>query len=194
MSLDVVLGRLGGLSTTLIGDAMGRLGIASGLAPIWTGARAVGVARTVWTAQGDNKMVHEAIEVCNEGDFLVVNGGGDTTRALVGELMAIRAMNRGVVGFVIDGAVRDRDELAELGFPVWARAVSPAGPYKNGPGFIDCPVAIGHVVVCPGDVVAGDSNGVVVVPAERAETICKAAEELAATEDSKRRSYGKVAT
>ncbi len=185
--------RFAALSTTVIGDAMNRMGVASGLVPIWAGARAVGVARTVWTVPGDNKVIHEALDVCEEGDVLVVNGGGDRSRALVGELMAIRAMKRGVAGFVIDGAVRDRDELAELGFGVWARAVSPAGPYKNGPGFIDCPVAIGSVVVCPSDVVAGDSNGVVVVPALCAETVCAASENIALAEEAKRRSYGTVA-
>ena len=186
---ESILRRLSALSTTLLGDAMDRMGIPSGIGPIWPGARAVGPARTVWTVPGDNKKVHEAIDLCEPGEMLVVAGGGDTTRALVGELMAIRAMHRDVAGFVIDGAVRDRDELAGLGFPVWARGVSPAGPFKNGPGHIDCPVAIGHVVVCPGDIIAGDSNGLAVVARSQLGEVCARAEELAAGEEAKRKSY-----
>ena len=90
---------------------------------------------------------------------------------------------------MIDGAVRDSEELRRLGFGVWARAVSPAGPYKNGPGKIDCPVSIGHVVVLPGDFLCGDDNGVVVVPKSIAEMVCQRAEKIMLTEDAKRSSY-----
>jgi 4-hydroxy-4-methyl-2-oxoglutarate aldolase len=98
----------------------------------------------------------------------VINGQGDTGRALIGELIAERAKARGVVGMVIDGAARDVVELERMGFGVWARAVCPAGPYKNGPGQVDVPVAVGGVAVCPGDLIVGDDDGVIVIPAAEA--------------------------
>jgi 4-hydroxy-4-methyl-2-oxoglutarate aldolase len=73
-----------------------------------------------------------------------------------------------VAGMVIDGAARDVTELERIGFGVWARGVSPAGPYKNGPGKTDLPVAVGGVVVSPGDVVVADDDGVIVIPAAEA--------------------------
>ena len=94
---------------------------------------------------------------------MVVNGSGDTTRALIGNLIGIRAKTLGIVGFVIDGAIRDTDALAALGLPVFARNVTPTGPYKNGPGRLGEPVAVGSVVVAPGDVVVADADGVVIV-------------------------------
>ena len=79
----------------------------------------------------------------------MVNGHGDLSRALIGDLIGLRAQSLGIAGFVIDGAVRDAEALGELGLPVFARGVTPAGPYKNGPGRLDVPVAVGGVVVCP---------------------------------------------
>ena len=109
------------------------------------------------------------------GDFLIVNGHGHTERALLGELMAEKAKKLGAVGIVVDGALRDRQDLEEMQFPAWARAVTPAGPFKNGPGKINVPVAIGGVVVTPGDLVIADDDGVIVVPAsEAADTLSRA--------------------
>ena len=122
-----------------------------------------GRAFTVWTALGDNLFLHKAFDAAKPGDVLVVNGSGDTTRALIGNLIGIRAKMLGLVGFVIDGAIRDTDALAALGLPVLARNVTPTGPYKNGPGRLGEPVAVGSVVVAPGDVVVADADGVVIV-------------------------------
>ncbi|MFE3140730.1 NAD(P)-binding domain-containing protein [Streptomyces scopuliridis] len=158
-----------GLAVANIGDARDRMGMLDGgIRALWRGARLVGRARTVWVRSGDNQALHRAIAVSRPGDVLVVNGQGDTTRALLGELMAERAKRRGVVGIVVDGALRDVGELEAIGFAAWARAVTPAGPYKNGPGQIDVPVAVGGVVVCPGDLVVADDDGVIVVPAVEA--------------------------
>lgn len=180
---------LGRFAVAVVADAMERLGVAEGIHPVWRGARMCGTARTVWTRSGDNKLVHQALDQAEAGEVLVVNGGGDTTRALVGELMARRGQARGLAGFVIDGAVRDREGIEELGFPVYARGVSPAGPYKNGPGHLDRPVAIGGVCVLPGDFLLGDDDGVVVVPAGEVDAVCARAEEIVAREEEKRRSY-----
>ncbi len=181
--------RLGQFATPVVADAMERLGVAEGIHPVWSGAQMCGTARTVWTRSGDNKLVHEALDLAEAGEVLVVNGGGDLTRALVGELMARRGQVRGLAGFVIDGAVRDRAAIEELGFPVFARGVTPAGPYKNGPGHLDRPVAIGGVCVLPGDYLLGDDDGIVIVPAADVDAVCERAEQIVANEDEKRRSY-----
>jgi RraA family protein len=183
------LERLAALPTTVVADALDRLGVAGGIHPVWAGARVAGPARTVLTRSGDNLRVHEALESVMPGEVLVIDGGGDTTRALVGELMAMRAVNAGAAGFVVDGAVRDRTALEAMRFPVFARGVSPAGPYKHGPGHLDRPVAIGGVVVAPGDLIIGDDDGLVVVPSADAPAVCARAEELAAAEEAKRQRY-----
>ncbi|MGO4421941.1 RraA family protein, partial [Streptomyces sp. MCAF7] len=170
-----------GLATANIGDAMDRLGLLdSGISAVWSSARAVGRALTVWTRAGDNQAIHEALKIAQPGDVIVVNGAGDTSRALIGELIAERARARGVVAMVLDGAARDVEVLAEMGFPVWARAVTPAGPYKFGPGRVGEPVAVGGVVCRTGDLVAADGDGVVVVPADRAVSVLAAAREVEA--------------
>jgi len=165
------------LPTANIGDAMDRLNVVdSGIHPVWPGARIVGRAFTVMTAGGDNKAIHDALDLAAPGEVLVVNGQGATHRALIGELIAGRAAASGVLGFVIDGAVRDVRDLQMMQFPVFARAVSPAGPYRNGPGYCQRPVAIGGVVVNPGDLIVADDDGVVVVPQQfEADVIAKAA-------------------
>lgn len=169
--------RLGALPTPNIGDAMERLGILdSAIKPVWAGSRMAGPAFTVWTRAGDNAYLHRALAEAAAGDVIVVNGQGDESRALMGDLIGARARNAGFAGFVIDGAVRDAAGLERLGVPVFARATSPAGPYKNGPGSLNCPVAVGGVAVLPGDIVVGDDDGAVVVPRARAEEVLVAAE------------------
>ncbi|WP_240654097.1 DUF1932 domain-containing protein [Streptomyces sp. AcE210] len=175
------------VATANIGDARDRLSLLdSGIRPLWAGARAIGRALTVWTRAGDNRAIHEAIKIATPGDFIVVNGEGDTSRALIGELIAERAKARGVVGMVLDGAARDVDVLAEIGFPVWARAVTPAGPYKFGPGHVGVPVALGGIVCRPGDLVVADSDGIAVVAAEQAESVLVAARAVEADEAGRR--------
>jgi RraA family protein len=181
------LARLAALPAANIGDAMDRLGVIdSRIRPIWPGARLAGRAFTVWTRSGDNALVHQALEVVSPGDVIVINGGGDESRALIGELIGQRAKNAGVAGFVIDGAARDADGLSELGMPVFARAVTPAGPYKNGPGHLGRTIAVGGVAIAPGDFIFGDADGVVVVPAADGERIATAAEAVFALEEGKR--------
>ncbi len=185
----VVIEGLSKLPCANIADAMDRLGVAEGIHAMWSGAKLAGPAYTIWTRSGDNWAVHQAIDAAQPGDVLVVNGGGDTTRALIGELMATRAVKRRLGGFVIDGAVRDRELIGELGLPVFARGATPAGPYKNGPGRLLCPVAIGGVCVLPGDIILGDGDGVVVVPRAMGATVLEAAREIEKTEFAKRASY-----
>ncbi|WP_028658522.1 methyltransferase [Nocardioides insulae] len=179
--------RLRRLPVANIGDAMQRLGMVdAGISPAWPGACLSGTAFTVWTRPGDNLGIHQALEHVQPGDVIVVSGGGDESRALIGELIAGKAKIRGVAGFLLDGAVRDAEGLAEYDMPVFARVRTPAGPYKDGPYALDVDVAVGGVVVRPGDIILGDADGVVVVPLESAELIATRAEAKQAAEQATR--------
>jgi regulator of RNase E activity RraA len=182
-----LLARFASLPAANIGDAMLRMGCAdSRIQAVWPGAKVVGSAFTVWTREGDNHYIHEALKLARAGDVIVVNGSGDESRALIGELVGGKAKAQGIAGFVIDGAIRDADGLAEYQMPVFARAVTPAGPYKNGPGILAEPVALGGVVVCPGDIIVGDADGVVVVPLRHAAAVADRAEAKRDSEDASR--------
>lgn len=171
------LDRFQHLPSANVGDAMHRLGVMdASIKPVWDGATIVGSAYTVWTRPGDNLALHEALQHVQPGDVMVVNGGSDQTRALLGELIGGKAKVKGVTGFVIDGAVRDATGLAEYAMPVYARAVTPAGPYKDGPFALATPVAVGGVVVNPGDIIVADEDGVVVVPLAMADAVAELAE------------------
>lgn len=186
---DDLIERFAKVPAANVGDAQERFGIASGLMPMWTGARLAGPALTIWTRPGDNLYIHKALDIAQPGDIIVVNGHGDVTRALIGDLIGIRAKSLGVGGFVIDGAVRDADAMAELELPVFARGVTPAGPYKHGPGRLQQPVAIAGVVVLPGDILVADADGVVVVQRHEAEKVLVEAERIEAAEAEKRVAY-----
>ncbi|SKB91102.1 Regulator of RNase E activity RraA [Arthrobacter sp. 31Cvi3.1E] len=182
-----VLERLAKLPAANIGDAMDRLGVAdSSIQAVWPGARLAGPAFTVWTRPGDNQGIHRALQLAQPGDVVVVAGGGDESRALLGELIGERAINLGLAGFALDGAARDAEALGEIGMPVFARAITPAGPYKNGPSRLGTPISFGGVPVMPGDVIIGDSDGVVVVPREQAAVVADAAEAVFADETNRR--------
>jgi 4-hydroxy-4-methyl-2-oxoglutarate aldolase len=163
--LAALLDAFAEIPAAAIGDARDRMGVvASRVRSMWPGAHVAGRALPVLCRPGDNKGIHQALAVAEPGDVLVVDGGGDPSRALIGELIAHRAINRGVRGMIIDGAVRDVDALAEAGFPVWAVATSPAGPYKNGPYRVGEDVSVGGVAVHRGDIVVADADGAIVVP------------------------------
>ena len=147
--------------TSIISDNLARLPGAVGLRPFHKGGALCGVAFTVKTRPGDNLAIHKALELVGPGDVIVVDGGGDETRALVGEIMKTIAQWRGAEGYVIDGAIRDAGALAADSYPIFARTAIHRGPYKSGPGEINVPVAIGGSVIAPGDIVVGDEDGVV---------------------------------
>jgi regulator of RNase E activity RraA len=182
-----LLAALARFGTAMVTDAMERFGaLDSEIQAQWPTARLVGNAFTVWTRSGDNLAIHKALDAVGPGDVLVVNGSGDKSRALIGEMIGIKAKARGVAGFVLDGAARDIDALRELDMPVFARASTPAGPYKHGPFRLLQPIAVGGVCVWPGDAVIADRDGVAAVGRTvLAETIEKAAE-LEAAEATKR--------
>ena len=136
-------------------------------------AKILGPALTVKVAPGDNLMIYIAIDLAHEGDVLVIDGAGYTERALMGEIMIQYARNKKLGGIIIDGAIRDFDVISKMDFPVYAKAVSPNGPYKNGSGEINYPITIGSKVVHAGDIVVGDADGVVFIRPHDAPSILK---------------------
>ena len=128
------------------------------------GHRVCGPACTVKVFPGDNLMVHKSLDVLEPGDVVIVDAGGSTMNAVLGDLVSTKAKHRGAAGFVIDGLVRDLPSIQELDFPVFARGTSPIGPLHRGPGEINYSICCGGVVINPGDLVVGDAMGVVVVP------------------------------
>lgn len=153
------------LPTTVITDEMERFGTVSAeIKPVWPGAKVCAQASTIWTREGDNLGIHGYLKEPVPGRVVVIAGGGYVDRALLGDLIAERAVNARLAGFVIDGAVRDVDGIEEAGLPVFARAVNSAGPYKSGPFRLGVPVSLGGVVVNDGDIICGDADGVVVIP------------------------------
>ena len=169
--------------TSVISDNLARLPGAVGLKPYHRGGKLVGTAFTVRTRPGDNLAIHRALELVGPGDVIVVDGGGDETRALVGEIMKNIAQWRKAEGYVIDGAIRDVAAFASDDFPCYARAVIHRGPYKNGPGEINVPVSIGSSVISPGDIVVGDEDGVVSFPAAGAAALLEAVRAQVAREE-----------
>lgn len=152
-------------ATPVISDNLRRLSGIVGLQPFHRhGGTMVGTAFTVKTRPGDNLAIHEALEHVRPGDVIVVDGGGDLGRALIGEIMVNIAIWKKAAGLVIDGAIRDVGAIADLGMPCFARGVTHKGPYKDGPGEINVPVSVGGMVVQPGDIVVGDEDGVVAFP------------------------------
>lgn len=153
----------------IFADVAGRRGTMDGriraLAP---SMKLCGPAFTVEVRPGDNLMLHAAYCLARPGDVVVVDGKADTTCAITGALMTNQAKAAGLGGLVFDAAVRDSDELVELGFPVFSVGTNPNGPTKNVPGRINHPISCGGVPVHPGDLVVGDADGVTVIPREEA--------------------------
>lgn len=182
-----LLEELSNHSAAVIGDAMDRFNVLDArIQSTWAGARITGSAFTVWTRAGDNMAIHAALEVTKPGDVLVVNGFGEENRALIGEMIGIKAKARGLAGFVLDGAARDIAELADLDMPVFARSVTPAGPYKFGPYKLALPIACGGVCVHPGDAVLADGDGVAIVPRADLEATLRDADAIVENEKLKR--------
>ncbi|MBO4255016.1 4-carboxy-4-hydroxy-2-oxoadipate aldolase/oxaloacetate decarboxylase [Streptomyces griseorubiginosus] len=160
---------LAGFGVATVSEAMGRTGLLGpDIRPVQQGVRVAGTAVTVLSWPGDNLMIHAAVEQCGEGDLLVVTTTSPSTDGMFGELFATALHRRGVRGLVINAGIRDTQELREMGFPAWARAVSAQGTVKATGGSVNVPVAIDGQVVRPGDVILADDDGVVVVPRERA--------------------------
>ena len=175
VSADTVA-RFAKLPVANVSDSMSRLTAGGAqLRPMHGGGVLAGPALTVKAPPGDNLMLHKAIALAQPGDVIVMDAGGDLTNALMGEMMLMQATARGVAGVVINGAIRDAAYLRAQHVPVFAAGVTHRGPYKNGPGEINVPIAIGGMVIEPGDLVIGDDDGVLCVPFDQTEAVFKAA-------------------
>ncbi|MFK0003061.1 RraA family protein [Paenarthrobacter sp. NPDC090520] len=151
--------------SALISDARKRMDVmSSDIRCLTPGVRLAGAVLPIQIWEGDNLAIHRGLDEARAGDVLVVSGKGLVHRAVFGGILAEICLSKGVRGVIVDGAVRDIEELNEMGLAVFARAVVPAGPSQNGPGYVGKPVACGGIVCSPGDAVIGDVDGIVVIP------------------------------
>ena len=169
--------------SSILADVAGRRGALHGrIQPLSPSMRFAGPALTVELRPGDNLMIHAALAVAKPGDVIVVDGKGDLSSALMGEIMSQQAVALGVAAVVIDGAVRDSEAIRELGFPMFAAGLNPNGPTKSVAGRLNHPISIGGVTVKPGDLVVGDADGVTVIEREKAAAMLPLAAEKVAAE------------
>ena len=144
-----------------------------------------GPAITVKARPGDNLMIHKSIDMAVEGDIIVISNEGDRSHSLLGEIVVALAKVKKVAGIVLDGPMRDVTPIFDLGIPVYATGATPGGPYKEGPGEINVPIACGGIAVNPGDLIIGDSDGVIVVPKHDAESLLKKAIDFSKNDNAK---------
>ncbi|HVA30232.1 MAG TPA: 4-carboxy-4-hydroxy-2-oxoadipate aldolase/oxaloacetate decarboxylase [Gaiellaceae bacterium] len=178
------------LGVATVHEAAGRMGIVDlPLIQVVPGSHAAGPARIALCAPGDNTMVHAVVAHACPGDVLVLTSTEPAPVALVGELLATQAQAQGVAAILVDGAVRDLDELAEIGLPVWTRFVRAQGATKGAVGELDVRVVIGGAEIRPGDIVVLDCDGAMALPAERAAEVLPLALERAERERAARQRY-----
>lgn len=166
-----------------LGAVAGRMCLmSSAMRPIAAGQHICGPAVTAWNYPGDNLMIHCALDIAERGQVLVFTNGGTSQGSLWGDVACGYAKKKGIAGAVVHGAVRDTDALRELEFPVWSTFISVEHPEKRGPGAVNVPIVVDGVLVEPGDIIAADADGALVIPrAELARTV-EGAEARAAKE------------
>ena len=166
-----------------VSDSMNRMtGGGARLRPMHAGGPLSGPAVTVRTRPGDNLLIHMALDIAEPGDVVVVDAGGDLTNAVFGELMLAIAIQKKLGGIVIDGAIRDYAAIRAGDFPVYAAGVTHRGPFKDGPGEVNVPIAIDGMTIEPGDLIVGDDDGLLAVPFDGAEEIYEVADRKRADE------------
>jgi len=178
------------LGVATVHEAAGRLGIVDfALIQVVPGSRVAGPARIALCAAGDNTMAHAVIAHAKPGDVLVLTSNEPAPVALIGELLATQAQQQGVAGILVDGAVRDLDELAAIGLPIWARFVRAQGATKGTVGSLDVPVTIGGTEIRPGDLVVLDCDGAMALPHAQVDEVLPLALERAERERAMRERY-----
>ena len=182
--------KLSRFGVATIHEAMGRVGLMKPyMRPVYKGARMCGTAVTVLLQPGDNWMMHVAAEQIQEGDVVVAACTTDNFDGFFGDLLATSFQARGAKGLIIDGGVRDVDELEKMGFPVFSRAIHSKGTIKATLGSVNINVVCAGAQVKPGAVVIADVDGIVVVPAARAQEVADAAEKRESFEGEKREKF-----
>jgi len=178
-----LVARIAALRSPDLSDAMQRAGtMDNGIRSITVPAgRIVGPAVTVSVPTGAFNVVKAGLQQTRRGDVLVINAGGSLRGALIGGNVCRGLLHRGVAGVVADGAVRDADEISADGLPVYARGLSAMMGPIDGPGEVNVPIACGHVVVHPGDIIVADSDGIVAIRPDEAERIAAATERILAS-------------
>ena len=180
-----IIDELAGYEVAWLSDAIELYLMDREIRPVWAGApRLVGPAVTVTVAPGDVVMVAAAMKTVREGDVLVIDGRGDSSRAVWGDYFTKWARDLGIAGVLIDGATRDAAGIERLGVPVFARTTTPRKPILGGHGEINVPVSCGGVCVLPGDIIVGDDEGVIVVPLRHLDGILARVRKVAETERS----------
>jgi 4-hydroxy-4-methyl-2-oxoglutarate aldolase len=170
------LSELARLGVATVYEASGRRGlIDADLIQIVPGSRAAGPARTVHCGQGDNLAVHAAMAELQAGEVLVVTMPQPAPVGVLGDLLATQAKVHGAAAVLVDAAVRDAEELAELGLPIWARWVRARGATKAHHGWLNTTISVGGADIRPGDIVVLDADGACVVAAEREADVLEAA-------------------
>ena len=178
------------LGVATVHEAQGKTGLVDiPLLQVVPGTRVAGRARTALCGNGDNLMVHAVVARAEPGDVLVLTMPDPTPVALIGDLLATQALDQGVAAMLVDGAVRDLDELRELGLPIWTRFVRAQGATKEHVGALDTRVAVGGAEVDPGDVIVLDADGAVVVKADRVDEVASAALDRESRERTLRARY-----
>ena len=160
--------------TAMLSDALGRWGnMDAAIRPVAAGMQCFGPAFTLRCWPADNLTIHRAVELAAHGDVLVIDGGSGRDTALLGDILVYAARLRGVAGIVLQGLVRDSAAIAAQGLPVFSSGATARGPVKETLGAVQVPIQCGGVLVRPGDLVAGDDDGVVVVPREQAAAVAE---------------------
>ena len=176
MTKDALI-RLSEFGVATVYEATGRQGLVDiPLIQLIPGCRAVGPARTVLCGQDDNLMVHVVIEQIRAGEILVLSMPEPRPIALIGELLATQVKVRQAAGILVDAAVRDVEEVTELGLPVWARYIRVKGASKSILGELNVPVTVGGARISPGDILVLDGDGCVCVPYQRVDEVLESAE------------------
>lgn len=168
------------MSSATLHEAAGQIGaLPSVIQAATPGLRACGAAITVHMPGGDNLWLHRAIYVAQPGDILVVYASDAYDYGYWGEIMSVAAKARELGGLVIDGCVRDSDQLAEIGIPIFSRGLCIRGTSKDHDalGWVNAPILLGDVIVRPGDLILGDGDGVVAIPRERAAEVVRVGQE-----------------